>query len=248
MEPFDWRPFLAACSAELLADPQVAASLPASVREAGWLGFDGASEAEIEAAEERLGTRLPPSYRAFLAASNGWRNVGGFIDRLWSSVDVDWFRARNRDWIDAYAGPMGEGDDLPDAAYFVYGPAQDPVRFRPRYLRTALEISDTGDSAILLLNPEVVTADGEWEAWFFANWLPGANRYRSFRELMEAERRNLAGLRMEDQATADRGPAGRVTGTSSSARPKPPSTLAILWREIRSAWRSSRSRGPDGDR
>ena len=30
--------------------------------------------------------------------------------------------------------------------------------------------------------------EGEWEAWFFANWLPGATRYHSFAELMQQER------------------------------------------------------------
>ena len=50
------------------------------------------------------------------------------------------------------------------------------------------------DSAIYLLNPKVVTPDGEWEAWFFANWLPGAARYRSFVELMQAEYRSFRQL------------------------------------------------------
>jgi hypothetical protein len=62
-------------------------------------------------------------------------------------------------------------------------------------LRTALEISDWGDSAICLLNPQVVTPEGDWEAWFFANWLPGANRYRSFWELMQAEYAGFLELR-----------------------------------------------------
>ena len=65
------------------------------------------------------------------------------------------------------------------------------MRFRVEYLESALEVSEEGDSAVYLLNPEVVTADGEWEAWFFANWLPGASRYRSFTELMEAEYRTF---------------------------------------------------------
>ena len=69
----------------------------------------------------------------------------------------------------------------------MYGETQDSVRFRVEYLESALEISDIGDSAIFLLNPKVLTPDGEWEAWFFGNWLPGANRYRSFAELMEDE-------------------------------------------------------------
>jgi HEAT repeat protein len=50
-----------------------------------------------------------------------------------------------------------------------------------------LEVSDVGDSAIILLNPQVVTPEGEWEAWFFANWIPGAYRYRSFWELMQGQ-------------------------------------------------------------
>lgn len=27
----------------------------------------------------------------------------------------------------------------------------------------------------------------EWEAWVYANWFPGAKRYKSFRELIETE-------------------------------------------------------------
>jgi hypothetical protein len=49
------------------------------------------------------------------------------------------------------------------------------------------------DSAVCLLNPQAITRDGEWEAWFFANWLPGARRYRSFEELMRAEYNQFAG-------------------------------------------------------
>ncbi|MER6977287.1 hypothetical protein [Streptomyces carpinensis] len=40
---------------------------------------------------------------------------------------------------------------------------------------------------VYLLNPCVVTSDGEWEAWYLAHWLPGAVRYRSFWDLMNDE-------------------------------------------------------------
>ncbi|MEU6252536.1 hypothetical protein [Streptomyces sp. NPDC047043] len=40
---------------------------------------------------------------------------------------------------------------------------------------------------VSLLNPCVITPDGEWEAWYLAHWLPGAVRYRSFRALMNDE-------------------------------------------------------------
>ena len=76
----------------------------------------------------------------------------------------------------------------------MYGQEQDPITLRVEYLQTALQISDVGDSSIYLLNPQVVTEEGEWEAWFFANWLPGAARYRSFQELMKEEYRNFLAL------------------------------------------------------
>ncbi|HEY3110361.1 MAG TPA: hypothetical protein VGL23_16490 [Chloroflexota bacterium] len=41
----------------------------------------------------------------------------------------------------------------------------------------------------------MVTPEGEWEAWFFANWYPGASRYRSFWELMQAEHASFLELR-----------------------------------------------------
>ncbi|MET8862730.1 hypothetical protein ABZW11_07205 [Nonomuraea sp. NPDC004580] len=43
------------------------------------------------------------------------------------------------------------------------------------------------DDGWVLLNPRVRTAEGEWEAWFHAPWLPGAHRYRTFLDLMERE-------------------------------------------------------------
>ncbi len=53
-----------------------------------------------------------------------------------------------------------------------------------------------GDRAIHLLNPPVLAAEGKGEAWFFGKWLPGARRYRSFREPMRTESEPL--LRMKD--------------------------------------------------
>ena len=39
---------------------------------------------------------------------------------------------------------------------------------------------------IFLLNPQVMTTDGEWEAWFFGmSTTPCVYRYRSFGEMME---------------------------------------------------------------
>lgn len=208
---FRWRPFLKQASRELLKNVRISESLPGDVVASAWLGYDGASEEEIAALEKRLGRRLPPSYRTFLAETNGWRNCGPFIYKLWPCSEVCWFRERNQEWIDAYThpdddtveftSPGGQSSDepwsVPDDEYFVYGEDQDPCQFRVEYLQTALEISDVGDSAIVLLNLEVVDDSGEWEAWMFANWIPGAHRYQSFRELMQGEHESFRRLLKE---------------------------------------------------
>jgi hypothetical protein len=192
METFDWLPFLKQWSEEMLDVAEYVDDLPQEAVETRWLGFPGATEEQIKEAEERLGTVFPPSYRAFLKVSNGWRQPDAFwpsnAGSLWSTEQVEWFSVRNQDWIDSYLNPFQEGilRTVPDDEYFVYGAAQDcALSLRVEYLQTILEISDTGDG-VYLLNPKVVGDGGEWEAWFFANWNPGADRYRSFWEMMQA--------------------------------------------------------------
>lgn len=179
---------LAEISSVQLADRELAASMPDHKITSGWLGEPGATEAEIASAEQRLGMRLPPSYRAFLAETNGFDNIGPFIYRLYNSAEIDWFRVRNQDWIDAYQ----TGDDISPEEHLAK--PDDCVRFRAAYLSSCLQISDEGDSAVVLLNPEVVNDEGEWETWFFANWNPGARRYPSFRAYVESELESIKRL------------------------------------------------------
>ncbi len=188
MTESEWNAFPANYNRELLSYEQVVETLPRELIEAGWLGYPGATEEEGIAAEKRLATRLPSSYRAFVKACNGWRFPSLSIFDLLPISKVTWFREQNQDWIDAYVGPSAELPPISDKEYFVYGAKQDCVKFRTEYLCTALQISDVGDGAVLLLNPKVVTPEGEWETWLFANWLPGAVRYRSFVEWLATER------------------------------------------------------------
>jgi hypothetical protein len=191
---FNWQDFLERYSRSLLDDDSIRGQQSPETLNSEWLGFPGASIQEIRIVEDRLGVSLPPSYRRFLQTSNGWRNAGAFIYRMWSTTEIAWFKERHKAWINAYTGPKPIQPTVSDQDYFVYGAQQDPITLRVEYLQTALEISDVGDSCIYLLNPKVVTEGGEWEAWFFANWLPGAVRYRSFQELMEAEYRDFLAL------------------------------------------------------
>lgn len=154
--------------------------------QANWLGRSGATDLDIARLEARLQVRLPPSYVSFLRFTNGWSGIlTDYIHQLWSTENVDWFSKRNQDWIDAWNEEADLSDEgVPDADYFVYSELQSALDVRLEYLQTALEVSARGDDCILLLNPKVVTSEGEWEAWFLSNWMPGARRFRTFWELM----------------------------------------------------------------
>lgn len=170
-----------------MADPQ---------RQGTWLGRPGATDAQIEHLEARLRAALPPSYRSFLQFSNGWgKPLTHFIDQLWSAAESDWFAARHSDWIEAWAAGVSyysgsHADDpwenMPEPAYRSEE-TREKCYVKASHLRRALAISAIGDSAIMLLDPLIVNARGEWEALLFANWIPGAYRYETFWDLMLAE-------------------------------------------------------------
>ena len=189
MTESEWNAFLTEYNRELLAYEQVVEALPRDILKAGWLGFAGVELSELIATERQFAVRLPPSYREFLKASNGWRFPSVSVSDLRPLAKVSWFREQNQHWIDAYLRHSGELPQISDTNYFVYGKKQDSVKFRPEYLQTALQISEVDDSAVVLLNPQVITPEGEWETWLFANWLPGAVRYRSFGEWLAHERK-----------------------------------------------------------
>lgn len=207
MNAFDWERFLKRWSQELLESMgQEREQVPPEVMRSGWLGYPGATEEQIARAEARLEATLPPSYREFLKVTNGWRQTTPFIYKLWSTEEIEWFSIKRQEWLHAFVEPYSDAYEdylvtqkktpsIPDEEYFVYGDDQDCSKLRVEYLQTVLEISDAGDSAIYLLNPQVITEDGEWEAWFFGDWLPGADRYQSFREMMQAEYENFLELR-----------------------------------------------------
>ncbi|MCY2952989.1 MAG: HEAT repeat domain-containing protein [Planctomycetota bacterium] len=154
-----------------------------------WLGFAPATEGDLMELEQRLGVILPPSYRAFLLTSNGWRRTTRFIDRIRPTQEVNWFRVENEQWVEVYSD---SGSPLADEEYYDYGEDGAPDH-RNGHMPSLLQISDV-DDGVYLLNPEGVTPDGEWEAWFFANWVPGAKRYPSFAHLMLHEYRSFACL------------------------------------------------------
>jgi len=145
----------------------------------------GASEDQLAAAEERLKIKLPPSYRAFLSACNGWKFAADLTPIIRPVEKIRWFRKEHKDWYEAYQ-MSAEPLSVMEKDYFDYT-NQDCAVFEIKHLAQALCISEIGDDAVVLLIPMVIWPGGEWETWFFSNSSPGATRYRSFAGWMSQE-------------------------------------------------------------
>lgn len=174
----DWKAFLT-CWSKQIMQSSLASQVEPSPRSDDWLGFEPATKKDIAELEQRLAVALPPSYKSFLRSSNGWLRTTSFIGRIRPTQEVDWFCVENERWAEVYAE---SGSDLPDRKYYDYG-EEGAHDHRAEHLFSLLQISDV-DDGVYLLNPMAVGPDGEWEAWFFSNWIPGAVRYPSFAHLM----------------------------------------------------------------
>lgn len=131
-----------------------------------------ATEAQVAAAEERLGVRLPPSYRRFLAASNGWRLDEGSVHRLGAAHEIDWF---------------GDPFDMtPLYEQGLTGRSTEEEVLLAGMWRRALRLETDSDMSYALLDPGDTDEDGEWALYVYKGWsgeLP--DRYPSFGAYMQ---------------------------------------------------------------
>ncbi|MDP9612067.1 SMI1/KNR4 family protein [Streptomyces demainii] len=214
-----WRAYLAEYSATILrvADEEELGDVSDEQRAVGWLGYEGADEESILALEKRLGTRLPPSYRAFLGASDGWLNISPFMWRMRTAETVGWLRETDPEtWSVIRGGAAGAGDDT-------------------AFMDRALLVSEEGDAQHWLLDPADVSEDGEWAAYIWASWYPAlGDRHASFAALVAEERTGFGDHTAHEAAAARpesaeepvaRGRAETLRGEARKAMaPCPPGT------------------------
>src|SRR5215216_6999429 len=125
MQHYDWTTFLQDWNETLLAQARDTNALDDIGEDEGstteqlsssWLGYPGASEQQVSDLEQRLQTRLPPSYRSFLLTSNGFRQPGNTVPRLYSIPQVDWYRNTDQETIDIWLGVFLESKEMyPDS-------------------------------------------------------------------------------------------------------------------------------------
>ncbi|MFG2884790.1 SMI1/KNR4 family protein [Streptomyces sp. NPDC048297] len=171
---FDWRSFLLRWSgewADSLPDGKTRSEDDVTARRSRWLGFPPASAERIAAMEERLGQRMPPSYREFLKVSDGWRHAGGFVWLLAGTADARWHDNESgladifEEYLDEDAGPEARRDvDL---------------------WRRGLQLDVESDVVHVLMDPEDMDEDGEWAVYTWAAWRAAPpERHANFLEFM----------------------------------------------------------------
>jgi hypothetical protein len=182
---FDWRSFLLRWSgewADSLPDGETRGEDDETARQARWLGFPPAPEERIAAMEERLGRRMPPSYREFLKVSDGWRHAGGFVWLLAGTEDAHWHNNESgladmfEEYLDEDAGPE--------------------ERREADLWRRGLQLDVESDITHVLLDPEDVDEDGEWAVYTWASWRAAPpERHANFLEFMRDMHREFHSLR-----------------------------------------------------
>jgi len=131
----------------------------------------GAPEDELVALEARIGRSLPPSYRAFLAFSNGASSKPGWNAPLipdenhpeaglLTAEQVGWLIDLDPRFVEIWmdAG-WDEADDLSDEVYFDYSREdQDSCEFRVRDMPHVLMVSCFDWGSAVFLNPTAVSS------------------------------------------------------------------------------------------
>ncbi|WP_067823587.1 SMI1/KNR4 family protein [Actinomadura kijaniata] len=193
MKRGQWRPFLERWSREWVSTigPDDAEWVDPEVIRDRWLGFAPADEPRIAAAERRIGRTLPPSFREFLAVTDGWRRAGEFVHRLAGADGIGWLRDMDRTWIEDYGEAYDEAFE------------DDEERVTP-LLERALQISLEGDATVMFLDPEDVDEHGEWAAYRLSSWSGGPpHHHGSFAEMMRHEYASFHRLRKPRGETRD---------------------------------------------
>ncbi|MET8603537.1 SMI1/KNR4 family protein [Streptomyces rubiginosohelvolus] len=183
--PFTWGPFLRDWSGEWsdsLSDDETHAREDETARRNRWLGFPAAAEDRIAALEERLGRRMPPSYREFLAVSDGWRHAGGFITLLAGTAEARWHNDASglAATFEGYLDEDPTPEELRDVAVW----------------RRGLQLDVESDAMRVVLDPEDMDENGEWAVYTWASWRAAPpQRFPDFATFMRDMHREFHRLR-----------------------------------------------------
>lgn len=185
---FDWRPFLLRWSAEWaesLTDDDVRDADDLAARRDRWLGLPPATEEQVVTLEQRLGRRLPPSYREFLKVTDGWRHAGGFVWLLAGTADAHWHENES-ELAEMFTEFLDEDADAEE-------------RRVVDIWHRGLQLDVESDVVHVLMDPEDVDEDGEWTVYSWASWrCEDPQPHGTFWDFMQEMYREFHSLRSGD--------------------------------------------------
>lgn len=143
----------------------------APFRDIGLVPNPGASSQAIDTLEERLGVRLPPSYRAFLALYDGW-------PRCFDGASLLGTACLGNRMYDEFARAAFAAAETPE-------PALGPPSRRRLFPNIIPFGVDQQSTTLFAFNPQVTNEAGEYEVIAWINEL-GVRResFTSFLELL----------------------------------------------------------------
>lgn len=133
-----------------------------------WIGFDPASNVEIDALEARIGMKLPQDYKDLLQLTNGFLAANSVEPSFCSTEKVNLLKNVDLELIEIWtsAGNIEVGNKL----------------------ETAIKVGGFDEEQYFFLIPPS-KENANWEYWIFAAWAPGETTYQSlmdyFKEVLE---------------------------------------------------------------
>ncbi len=189
MTAFDWKRFLTDYSQELLLRDIYLnwAAVPVSAREAKWLGYPPASNAQIVDAERKLGIHFPDDLRAFYQVTNGWMLCGHTIYDIKPVEKLCWLSQGDPSlWsiCEVNPNPPEKADD--NAAYEEWYDQGIKVC-------RSLMVNTRGDDATLLYDADQSIPESEFRFGTWAAWHPAMKwTALTFSDFFKLERETLS--------------------------------------------------------
>lgn len=129
-----------------------------------WIGYEPATEKEIDSLEKRLGIKLPKDYKDFIEITNGFFAASSVEPSFCSIEKVDYLKNVDPElyeiWIST--GNVEVGNKL----------------------KTAIKVGGFDEEQYFFLIPPS-KENPNWEYWVFASWAPGETIYQSLIEYFD---------------------------------------------------------------
>lgn len=129
--------------------------------DSNWIGYEPASNEDIEKLEKRLGISLPQEFIEFLKITNGFQAANGVEPSFCSTDKIDFLKNVDADlyeiWVET--GNLESGNKM----------------------KTAIKVGGYDEEQYFFLIPPS-DENKNWEYWVFAAWAPGETVYNSMQE------------------------------------------------------------------